>query len=241
MNTIIIFTRKNLIMKKLTFSLLFLTIFCAQTFAQDSGLKFSNAREFDKNRYKDIKGSPYYFKDWVKATVHGADHSVYEDILINYNGYTESFEATNGEKWIEMNINWYRRIEVKKEGNEKSFEDLETDEVVFQRIIYPNFPDKFAVVFYEGENVQFIEEWRIAKAVNKTETPGKTEVFERFNVKRNHYLFKDGDMALVKLKPKKLFQSLGKPKQLEAFAKKEKLKLSNSNDLAKLLNHYESL
>jgi hypothetical protein len=228
-------------MKKLSLSFLSVVLISLSIFAQEQTLKFSNAQDFDKDRYANIKDSPYYFKDWVKATIFGTDQSQYEDVLLNYNGYTEAFEATNGEQWIELKIDWYRRIEITKDGNETAFDKIKADDVIFQRIINPGFPDKFVVVLFEGQDIQLFQEWRVALDKKTVETPGETKELERFLPKKNYYLFKEGKMNLVKMKKKNLFQILGNPKQLESFAKKEKIKLDNQEDIQKLLSYSETL
>ncbi len=228
-------------MKKSSFLFLFVTFLFPNIYAQKQRVKFTNARDFDENRYSEIKGSPFYFKDWVSSTIYGTDHSVYENILINYNGYTQTFEATKDGKWIELNLDWIRRIEVKKKGNEKVFKAVEGEEVIFQRILHPDFPDKFAVLYYEGKNIQMMQEWRVALSEKKVETPGKTQEFERFMVKENYYLLKAGDLYPVKLKKKSLLPALGKVHKLEAFAKKEKLKFDSKEDLKRLLRFFEGL
>ena len=228
-------------MKKTSFLFLFTTFLVSSIYAQKQRVKFTNARDFDEKRYSEIKGSPYYFKDWVSSTIYATDHFVYENILINYNGHTQNFEATEGGKWIELNMDWIRRIEVKRKGNEKVFKTIEGEEVIFQRVLQPNFPDKFAVLLYEGKNIQLMQEWRVALSEKKVETPGKTDVFERFMAKKNHYLLKNGDLKPIKLKKKNLFQELGNAQKLEAFAKKEKIKFDSKQDLKRLLSYFEGL
>lgn len=228
-------------MKKNAFLTLILALCFSAGYAQNAQLEVVNAKDFDEMRYEGINGSPYYFKDWVYAKIYAADRSVYEDVLINYNGETENFEAKQGDQWIDLDNTWYSRVEVKKEKNETVFDDDYGDIVVFQRIILPDFKDKFYVVIHEGENFQFVKEYRSVISTKTVQDVGKTREMKRFMTKKNNYFLKEGKAKLVKLKKKSLLQTLGNSKELEVFIKKEKINFGSDKDLKKLLTYSESL
>ncbi len=226
-------------MKKKLFNLLLLCLFLTSGFAQKNTLKFTNAKDFDETRYEDIDGSPYYFKDWVYAKIYATDRSVYEDVLVNYNGETENFEAKKDNQWISLDNIWYSRVEIKKDQNEDVLDNKEGNQAIFQRVIYPNFKDKFYVVIYEGESRQIIKEFRAVISTKTVQDVGKTVEMKRFNSKKNYYLIEAGKVKLIKLKKKTITQLFAKPKDVEGFMKKEKINLNVDADLRKLFEHFE--
>ena len=63
---------------------------------------FLNSEKIDDDRYKEMKGSPYLFENWVTGTIIDLDKKTYPVSQINYNGYTQEFEVRKGDSFITL-------------------------------------------------------------------------------------------------------------------------------------------
>ena len=56
----------------------------------------SESIDYPEYRYKNIKGSPYYFKGWVNAEIYEQSGEIFEDLQVNYNIFKEVMEVKIG-------------------------------------------------------------------------------------------------------------------------------------------------
>ena len=214
---------------------LLLCIFSMLTFsslvAQETSVLMTNSRKVDKKRYKDVKRSPYLFKEWRKGKIISVDAEAIEGVLLNFNGETKGFEIKKGDSFIELDPKWYIRVLVATETPDEY--------LTFQKNFLPPLTNEFTRVVYKGANFRVVEHFISKIEVKVINNVGKKEEIKRFYSKRNYYLIKDKKATLLKLKKKSLFALLGHKSELDSFSKKEKLKLSSEADLIKLFTFYE--
>lgn len=200
-------------------------------FAQDGTLMMTNSKPIDENRYSEIKGNPYLFKDWQTGSIVDKDDKMIENVLLNYNGETENIEIRQGDKFIELEVSDYKKIIIPKEN---------AAETILIKGAFSPFKDQFVRVVYANANrkvIQTFESQIITKVFNNV---GKNEEFKSFYNKKQYYLISD-KAQLFKLKKKSLLPLLTERSQLEQFLKKEKMKLNSEEQLLKLLAYYEQI
>ncbi len=109
--------------------LLLLAVFLiSDNLSSQQNVFFIDSKEYDENRYSDIKGKCYLFDKNVSATLYDKKGSDYKNVLINYNGKEGEIEAYNEKgKFIVLNPVDIKKIVV-TDGDHKDFDYL--DELV---------------------------------------------------------------------------------------------------------------
>ena len=202
---------------------------------------FTNSQDVDRDRYKEIKGTPYLFEHYVLATIVSSNIDVYEDILVNYNGYTKGFEAFEGASFIELDERWYLRVEIDPTQHPGLVETFGEDKLIFQRGVHPKFEHIFVQVLYAGLRTIFFKVFEVDLTKQKIEIPGQTLNVERFVEDIGYYLVKDGDLDPVTLRKKSLIKAFGRgeTKALESFARENEIDFTSERDLIKLIDFYD--
>jgi len=198
--------------------------------SQNENLTLFNSQEIDENRYNEIKGSPYFFDEWKMGDIIGDNGQTVEDVLLNYNGYTEHFEVRTKGKYIQLDERLYQKI------------SISTDEatVVFQKSAHPDFPNKFVQVVHDGERVKLLKHFTVVLAESSVFNAGGRVDFKRFKPDRKYFVMTDGSPQPVSMRKKKIIELLGHEKEIERFAKTERIKIDTEEGLSTLLAFYEA-
>ena len=182
----------------------------------------------------EIKGSPYLFKSWNNIAKVHIDKKSYVLNDFNYNIDKDRFEAKfSNDSVLIVNLRNVKKIVINNMSL-KPFFNSETQRKSFFEELYNNdgtvLLKKYSVKIKEG-------------SVNPM-TLAKTRPDEYIKVK-TYYLKKKGSDLLKKVKLKKstILDMLGKEyaNDIKGYAKKNKLKYNNANDLNKILQYYKML
>ncbi len=212
-----------------TFSILFFLILVfSNSFAQTKSI-FTNAKKIDDTRYAEYKGSPYLFDDWVIGDIYDGEKKAFEQMELNFNGYSNNVEVKKEDKFVELDTKWYTKIEVQsKDGL-----------LTFRRGLHTFFKDKFVETVYTGKDFYLVKKFRTGLTEKEINDVGKTIKIKRFEKNIDYYFIKNGKLNQVKMKKKSLLSYLGHKKEIGAFLKENKLKLTRQADLKKVLAFYE--
>ncbi len=208
--------------------------------AQTGDALLTNSKTFEIEAYKDIKGSPYYFEEWQLGKVYPKDRSAedekVEEYLINYNGYSKSFEIRKGERFITLDEQYYDKIEI------QLIEGDELKNLVFKTKAHPTIPNRFMRVVFEGTAFEVVQDYQVRLSEREVQTYAKKEIVSSFIKNPSYYLIQNNKAQTIKLKKKSLL-SLFKDQEsaIKKFAKKNGMKLNSEKDLIDLLGYYESL
>ena len=218
-------------MKTRRFLLLFVLflLFCPSLIWSQSDLLFTNSQKIDQERYEDILDSPYLLDDWLPGKITDQDAEQIEAPAMNYNAHSHTFEVRKGERFIELDPTGYVRIVLTM---------TEKDSMVFQKPTHPAIQGNFMQLLYEGEGQLFKQvESKISK---KTfQDVGKTREVERFVARTTYHWVKADLHKRFKMSKKSIIKTFGNKKEVEAFLKKNKLKLSSDENLARLFAHLD--
>ena len=225
---------------RLLFPFLLVTLIQLSSFAQTGDALLTNSQTFEIDAYKDIQGSPYYFAEWQIGKVYPKnltekDNKI-EDYLLNFNGYSKSFEIRKDHRFIALDEQYYDKIEIQHmEGDQQKT-------VVFKTNAHPKMNNRFMRIVFKGSNFEVVQDYQVRLSQREKEVYAKKEIVESFTKSPNYYLVKNNKAQSIKLKKKQL---LGLFKDQEAaikkFAKKNRLKLNSEKDLIAILGYYESL
>ena len=208
-----------------------LLIVCVQFGNTQVLIDASKAAYLEKDRYKDIKESPYYFKDWMEVKIIDENNDIIEGVIANHNCYT-------GE------------IEIKKDGREIELDHGGISSVKFDTkdgvVEFVPSPSKklnatFVVSHYQGNRFDLFELKHATISEVVFQDVGKTRTINRFSKKTNYFLRDDASFDLLKLKKKDFIKAIGGDKDLEKHIKKEKIKMKKIADYVTVLRHWEEM
>ena len=101
------------------------------------------SRKVDPDRYTEVRGTPYRYKDFGPIDVYDITLNKYRLDSANLNGFTSQFEFHVDGILRELEPNNFIRVEVVQEdGNHK-----------YARGINPKFRDRYAQIIYKGDNI----------------------------------------------------------------------------------------
>lgn len=208
--------------------------------AQADSLLLVNSKTVDDRRYDDIKGSPFLFKNPVKARVIRNDANIIDDVMLNYNGYTRNFEIASGDAMIELDRSWYLRVEIPAADNPEVADEIIGDKLIFQRGIAAKFNDQFTMLLYVGDDLFLIKDFNVEKRTNTVQDVGKTVEFEKFTPRRHYYIKRRGKLNQIRLKKKSLIDALDNP-EVEKYIKSNKLRCDSEEEVIQVLEFFNGL
>lgn len=186
--------------------------------------------------HSEIEGSPFFNDDWSTGLVMLSDDRTFKDMSLKYNVYREElyFKDSNGEiKMFSSPVSEFKIM---------SMEDGNSHSKKFKSG-YTNIPGYTAKSFFEvlsEGTVQILKKHR--RLVTETTGIDLGTITRRFIDKESYYLIISDTVTLVKKDKKSILALLNnKQTELETYIKAYKLDLKNDDDLAKLINYYNSI
>ena len=217
-----------------TFGLLLYAILLSMaSYAQRNDLLLTNSQSITENPYEGIEGSPFYFDNWQKGKIYPiSDKEPIEEVLLNFNGYTQSFEIKKDSRYIALDEQWYTTVEIEKDGTLLSY----------KKGLLPKHNNQFTRLVFQGNSFQVVQDFTVSLLTREQQEYAKVKEVQRFNSHRNYYLIKNGKSKLLKLKKKAILGFFPRHKTtLEKYAKKKRLKWSSEKDMIHLFQYYEEL
>lgn len=207
--------------------------------AQQDVVMFTHAKPIDDQRYEGIKGSPYFFDNWVVGDVIDNQGELIQGVSLNLNGHTRSVEVRKDDKFIELDASYYRQLEVRPSQNPNS--KIE-EPYVFMRGLHQRFNNRMVQVMYRGKDISLLLDFFVNLSTKEVNDVGKTVTFETFAVRKEAYLLIGSELHPVRLHKRKFFKDVPTHgDELKAYAKKEGLSLNAIADWQQLVAHYEAL
>jgi hypothetical protein len=197
---------------------------------------YMNGQLVKETDHSGIEGSPFFNDDWATGLVTLADGRTFKDMSLKYNVYTDEvyFKDQGGETRAFSNPVSEFKIISTENGNSGS-KDFKSGYTII-----PGYTAKsFFQVLSEG-TVQLLKKYR--RVVSETTGIDLGTVTKKFTDKESYYMIISGTATLVKKDKKAILTLLNnKQTELEAYIKAHKLDLKNDDDLANLVNYYNSI
>jgi len=199
-------------------------------------LVYMNGQLVKETDHSGIEGSPFFNDDWSTGLIMLADGRTFKDMILKYNIYTDEvyFKDQNGEtKSFSNPVSEFKLLSTGNgSSNSKDFKSG-----------YANIPGYTAKSFFEVLSegaVQLLKKYR--RVVSETTGIDLGTVTKNFTDKESYYMIISGTATLVKKDKKSILALLNnKQIELETYIKAHKLDLKNDDDLAKLINYYNSI
>lgn len=199
-------------------------------------------QSIDENRYEGKEKDPYLFKEFAKAKAINTKKGESVEYLINYNGYSNEFEFIHKGVQSEMDAAYYDVIEVANYTPSEHYnEKYASASIKFVKGIHAKSPRDFQIVIYEDENLVLYKKFNSKISTKEYNDPARGMVkLESFLPSFNYYV-KIGDASKsIGFNKKKLLSTLDHAK-VEAFMKKNKIKIKNEAELIKVVAYYAEL
>lgn len=213
-------------------SILFCLSLTFSAFTQRNDVLLTNSQSLSDNRYEDIKGSPFLFKDWQLGIIYPRnEQDPFEEVLLNYNQHTKNFELKKKDRFISLDESWYKKVVVLTETNEKW---------IFETGLLPKKKQRFDRLIHQGKGFRIVEVFHTSIVTTEKERYATTIEVREFDNKSNYFFAQNGKSKLIKLKKKNILALFPTHKSvLEKFAKSNHLKFNKVNDLVKILMDYD--
>ncbi len=213
-------------------SILFCLSLTFSAFTQRNDVLLTNSQSLSENRYEDIKGNPFLFKDWQIGIIYPSnEQEPFEEVLLNYNQHTKSFELKKNDRFISLDESWYKKVVVLTKTYEKW---------IFETNLLPKKKQRFDRLIHQGKGFRIVEVFHTSIVTTEKERYAGTIEVREFDNKSNYFFVQNGKSKLIKLKKKNILALFPTHKSvLEKFAKSNQLKFTKVNDLIKILTDYD--
>lgn len=191
------------------------------------------SRAVDPDRYTEIRGTPYRYKDFGPITVFDPTLNEYHLEKANLNGFTSQVEYYAADGTLrELAPANFLRFEVPQEDGTKH---------TYGRGINPKFRDRYAQIIYKGDNLTATMVYDIINDEKVVQDVGRTLKLRRFSAKSLHYAMVDGEFVTLKMTAKNLAEDLGHKAEILKFIKTEKLNVNDDTDLVRIYTYADGL
>jgi len=182
-----------------------------------------NGNAFKVDKYNDIEGSPYYFENWIPGSVYSFTGEVLENLPLNYNKHTGSFEYKKDlYTLIKLNSYEYNRVEVNNLNEKNVFLNFSKfDENHYLKLLFES--NDFSVLKKEYSVIKEEELGFYNSGSSRS----------KFVNKIKYFIFKDEKLIEFNPKAKEISKILNS-NQVKKTIKSNKLKIKKEEDLIKL-------
>jgi hypothetical protein len=190
--------------------------------------------------YEGIKGTPYLFNEWKQGNIYLNDNTYINDVNIKYNIYTDDILYLNSKSGDSLIID---------RSLINSFEiagDNSNNLLLFKEInLKPGKSDKstFVKVIHDGKS-KFIVKY--SKTFIKADYKGAYSAgrkYDEYTDDFQYYIIKnESNPDKIKLNKRSVTKVLSdKDDKIKFYLDEHKLALDNEDDVAKLLQYYDSI
>ncbi len=221
-------------MKKFLFILLF-TLVYGNVLKAQFYLNNLNGTAFKEQNYTDVKGSPYVVDDWSVGTVL-TRKGTYNNINLKYSELDDQLFFKGKDQEMMQFADQVKEFTLSYKKDDKQL-------LVHYRNGYTNIAGVNNNTYFEilaDGKFQLLR--KATKKVKQEITYGSTEPNKSFITTVKYYIVTSEKGILIKKDKKSILSVLGdKESQLEVYAKANNIDFKSDEDLAKLINYYNSI
>lgn len=219
-------------------TLVLITFLQISAIAQKADVLLTNGNTFEVDKYKDIDGTPYLFENWQMGKVISKKdgEEVAVEHLLNFNGYTKSFEVRKDQQFITLDEKFYSEIRVASNDGDA------TKALVFKTNAHPIYKSRFMKVVFEGTDFVVLHDFQMRLAKREVQGYATNEEIQEFQDNSTYYVVRDQKAKGFKTKKKSLLSAFkDQESALKSYIKKNKLKIDTDDQLIAFLRYYEGL
>lgn len=225
-------------MKHITSILSCLFLIFSFTASTQTSVLSTQSVSIDPDRYKDVKGTPYLFDDWVDADIIDAEGNKISDIAVNYNGFEHGLEVMKNDRITVLDETFYPKIIIADHGMKKNV-DGSLYLVPYKQSA--STKGMYIQEIYSSEELGLYKKFRVAKKETESNTPGKILVLRRFSKYTDYILRQGTEYIPIKKKVDEISKHVGHEKTIKSFCKKNKIKLKSDQEALELMEYIQTL
>jgi hypothetical protein len=145
-----------------------------------------------------IKNSPYLYNEWKLADITTRDSTVYQHVLLNYNGYEQKFEVIEFKKKVTLDDKLYDNIVVYTKNNDTGPKEWFTKGLHFDIALL------LANIIYNGEKLKLIRSFYVRLSETSNELYGDSEIHRKFVQNRTYSILYKSKLQPIKLSKSRL-------------------------------------
>lgn len=182
---------------------------------------------------KEVEGQIFFNEDWVKGKIYfNTEYTVF-DVPIKY-------LVKGGEMLI------HHKGEILAVSNPQTMDSIIVGNhtFIYGKLLYGNkIIDDFMELLGGGKKVQLLKYYTCRFIKGRDVSSYSAPDPDRYVLKMEYYIRRNNEVAeLIKDNKKSILQLLAdKREKVQAFVKKNKLKVGREDDLIKIINHYNDL
>lgn len=219
-------------MKSLLLSFILVVLAGLASQAQYELMLEGRTLEINEDLYKEVHGSPY-FNEWRQGHIITADGSVYKNLRLRYNAFSNQLQYREGNA-IYSPAAQVKEFSLRDGSHEAVFRKgfpatRRSDEKAYYRVIF------------EG-NLTLLK--LIRKLIIEKRDPFSAGVIKTFTEVGDYYVFdkKTGRIGELSLNKKVFFRVFGaKEDQVRKWSKANKATIKNEAGLVRIFGYYENL
>jgi len=219
-------------------TLFLLTVLHFSASAQEADVLLTNSATFEVDQYKDIDGSPYLFEKWQLGKVIGKKGGEKAEVehLLNFNGYTKSFEVRKDQQFITLDEKYYGEIRVAAASGDA------TKTQVFKTNVHPIYKNRFMKVVFEGTDFVVLHDFQQRLTEREVQAYAGNKKVQEFSDNSSYHVIRGKKAKAFKTKKKSLLAAFKDQEgALKNYLKKNKLKIDTEAQLIAFLRYYEGL
>jgi hypothetical protein len=191
---------------------------------------FYNSSPIDSSRYDDIKRNPFLYDTWAKAKITNRAGLAYENVLINFNGYEQTFEVYQNNKQLTIDDNLYDEFTVNVNGIDEWF----------IRGVHYDLATELANIIYRGPNITLIRFFSVRLDETIKDSPGESLVTRRFADSRTYAILFSDKLTPTRLTANNIGKAVGAKEQIKNIIQKENINVRTEKGAIKLLTLFEN-
>lgn len=190
--------------------------------------------------YEGVRGTPYLYDQWKPGNIYLNDNTLIKNVNIKFNIYTDELMYLNSSSGDSLIIDrtMINKFEI--------IDDLTDDIILLEEInTKPVKSSKktFVKVIYEGKSkliLKYIKSFTKANYKGAYATGNK---YDEYNDDQQYFIFIDENNPVkIKLNKKSVIKALAvKEDEVKVFINERNLSLNNENEVAELLEYYDSI
>jgi hypothetical protein len=189
-------------------------------------------RTFNSEKYSGIKGSPFFFEDWIKGSA-TVPNGTYRNLELKLDSYNNTVLFKRNDVGIEFAEPVISFILMPNPADSSTY-------LKFRRGLSGSTvkPDQYVQVIGEGRISVYRSDMKLMADVNQI----NEGVIRTFTNSTRYYVLKEDHLQPLKLNKKDVFELMNdKEKELELYISQNNLSTKKEQDLARIIQYYNSL
>ena len=195
---------------------------------------FFNSVPIDPERYQEVSGSPYLYQKWKLATLITRDSTIYDNVLLNFNGYEQKIEVKQSSKVISLDDDLYDLITVSLPEVNKNQQEW------FIRGVHFDIAMQLTNVIYNSQEIKLIRSFQVRISESSNEIYGDASVRKKFVTNDYYSILYKSKLQAIRASNRSIGKVFESKELVSSLVNENNLNLSVEADLIRLMSLIEA-